>query len=378
MAIVKEKNSTTLHIFDPYDVMDDGSEEETQIKIASWLTFNDLDEAIDYFMTRIVRIDEVVSKVPFKIYQVGILSHKALNTSQNAGYFLFNSSSSNKKSNSCEYVDEVDDEKIEWVTKTKTIPWSRLEKFNSEGEERYTATSRWKEYDVEMEKKLYSLWGNIHPSMKFFAPYAGKQHLSCCVVAIIMSHVFNIDEWSSRLLDSIVIYGHNYLKKLLEEKPNLNELSMNDLNGTCNLGEFTYKVDLQLEIYGELYNENRLHFNLNRALDYTFRERKLSGVILLCAGRSLAIGNIKNKTFFMFDCQSMGGSLFKPTQGTTYVLKSCCMKVLLACIILTLNIKQHGVKFYLYSIQASEVLAEAKVQPVVDVKSVKSSKKVIF
>lgn len=368
MAFVKEKNSPTLHVFDPYDMMDEGSEEEIQSKMASWLAFDDLDEALEYFMTRLVRVKEDVSKVPFKIYQVGILSHKALKT-QKTGYFLFNVLSSNDSndSKSCEFVNEVDDEKIEWITKTKTIPWSRLEKFNSDGDERYTAAAKWKEYDVEMERKLYSLWGNIHISMKGFKPYAGKQHLACCIVAIIMSHIFNIDEWSSRLLDSIVIFGHKYLKELLDEKPELKELSINDLNGFCNLEGFTYKVDLQLEIYGELYDDNRHQFNLNRALDYAFKERKFSGVILLCAGRSLAIGNNKNRTFFMFDCQSVGGSLFKPSQGTSYVLKCCCMKILLACIILTLNIKQHGVKFYLYSLQASEVQAE-------EIQVVKSSK----
>lgn len=350
MAIVKEKNSNKFHIFDAYDMLDDGTQEEIDGTIASWLTVDGLEAAFEYFMARVLRSNE---KVPFKIYQIGILSHHTLKI-QKAGYFLFNLAQSQEESKSCGFEDETENEKIDWVTRTKTIPWSRLEKFNADGEERYTSVAKWKEFDVEMARKLFSLWGNIHPAMKHFKPYAGKQHLACCTVAIIMSHIFKIDEWSSHLLDSIVIYGDKYLRELLNDKPDLKELSMDDLNGTCSLEGFKYNVQLQLEIFGQLYEDNRHQFNLNRALDYVFREKKLSGVILLCAGRSLAIGNYENKNFFMYDCQSFGGPLFKPSQGTTYVLKCCCMKILLACVVLTLDIKQHGIKFHLYSVQATE------------------------
>jgi hypothetical protein len=37
------------------------------------------------------------------------------------------------------------------------------------------------------------------------------------------------------------------------------------------------------------------------------------------------------------------------------VLKSCCMKILLACIILTLDIRQHNVKFHLFAVKSKMV-----------------------
>jgi hypothetical protein len=247
------------------------------------------------------------------------------------------------------------DEKIEWLTRTKSIPWSRLEKFNFDGLERGTHEIKFKDFDIEVDRKLYSLWGNIHPNMKYFKQLAGKQHLPCCIVALIMAQLYYIDEWNSSLLDSIVIQGTNFLKNIVQNKQTENELSLDDFNGICSINNFNFQVNLQLEIFGQLYDDEKAHVNLNKALNYAFVERKLSGVILLCAGRFLAIGNHENKTFFMYDCQSQGGPLFKPSQGTTYVLRCCCMKILLASIVLTLNIKQHGVKFHLYSVPMKEV-----------------------
>lgn len=247
------------------------------------------------------------------------------------------------------------DEKIDWVTRTKSIPWSRLEKFNFNGLERGSPLSKFKEYDIEIDRKLYSLWGNIHPNMKHFKRLTGKQHLPCCIVALVMAQLYHIDEWTSLLLDSIVVHGTNFLKNVIENKTQENELSIDDFVGICKMDSFNFKVNLQLEIVGQLYDDIKGHINLNMALDYAFVDKKLSGVILLCAGRFLAIGNHENKTFFMYDCQSQGGPLFKTSQGTTYVLKCCCMKILLASIVLTLSIKQHAVKFHLYSVPIEEV-----------------------
>lgn len=253
------------------------------------------------------------------------------------------------------YSNETADEKIDWILKTPAIPWSRIEKFNFNGLERNIPMSKFKEYDIEIDRKLYSLWGNIHPNMKAFSILAGKQHFPCCIVALIMAQLIHVDEWSSSLLDSIVIHGTNFLKITIESMPDQSSLSIDDFNRICHLDSFNFEVNLKLEIFGQLYHDDKTHVNLNRALDYAFREKKLKNLILLCGGHFLSIGNYENQTFFMYDCQSQSGPLFKPSQGTTYILKCCCMKILLASIVLTLNIKQHGIKFHIYSVEMKEV-----------------------
>lgn len=351
ITIINDKNARLFHVFDPYDSADVYENEEIiDSPIASWTKYVDLDDVHDYIIKRMIYLNQ--SKISFKIFQVLIASHKKVKKSQGTGYSLFNSSRSKKnvELKSCKFVDMTEDESIEWLNKTCIIPWSRLEKINAENMTRYTKETKWKEYDIEMDMKLYSLWGNIHPNMKIFKQFAGKQHLACCVVALIMSKLYNIDEWDSVLLDSIVSYGHKYLvnsvKRITVEK---DQLEVNDLNGYCLIQNFGFNVELELIVFGRLYAEDKTKFNLNRALDFAFKQRNLPGVILLCNGQTLAIGNANNKNFFMYDCQSYGPPLFKHNQGTTYVLKCCCMKILLACIILTLNIQHHNVKFYLYS-----------------------------
>ncbi|KAL7020308.1 hypothetical protein ACKWTF_011465 [Chironomus riparius] len=354
LVIVYEKSTKLYHIFDPYDSSDTNeSKEGIENPLSSWSKHESIESILDYIKSQIMLPEE--PKISFKIYHVLIASHKKLRKQGSTGYFLFNTSRSKKnvELKSCKFIELSDNEKIEWITKTCTVPWSRLETLNADGMKRYTKDTKWKEYDIEMDMKLYSLWGNVHPNMRIFKHYAGKQHLACSIVSLIMSNLYNIDEWDSVLLDSIVSYGHKYLvdavRRMKDEK---DQLEVDDLNGFCRIQNFGFDVKLELSIFGRLYDEDRSHFNLNRALDFVLRQQKMPGVILLCAGRSLAIGNIDNKNFFMYDCQSYGEPLFKQNQGTTYVLKCCCMKILLACIILTLNVQRHNVKFYLYSLNA--------------------------
>ena len=187
--------------------------------------------------------------------------------------------------------------------------------------------------------------------MKIFNIHAGKQHLTCAVISLVMAHMYKIDEWDAILLDSIVAHGHKYYLESVSKIRQLNyELKVEDLRRNCTINNFVFDVTIKPIIYGKLYDEDRHNFNLNRALNYLFRNKNLSGVILQCNGKFLAVGNVNNRDYFMFDSQAHGAPLFSSNQGTSYVLKCCCLKVLLACIVLTLNIKRHNVKFYIYAV----------------------------
>lgn len=339
LVIVKEGGSYFL--FDPY--VDENSP-------ASWFKLEDLQAVFSYLLTW--KCQDPVEIACIRIQSVKVLSYKKIKPPK-VGYFLFNFPSTPSPSNqkACQSVEESENEKIEWITSTKTIPWSRLETRNAMNVERYLSTSKWKEFDIEMDNKLYSLWGNIHPNMKVFKIHAGKQHLTCAVISLVMSHMYNIDEWDAVLLDSVVAHGHKYYVESIGGIQQQNyQLKVEDLQPVCSINNFVFKVDIKPIIYGSLYDENKRSFNLNRALNYVFRHKNLPGVILQCNGKFLAVGSVNNRDFFMFDSQAHGPPLFSFNQGASYVLKCCCLKVLLACIVLTLNIKRHNVKFCIYAV----------------------------
>lgn len=354
LMVLYDKNSKMFHIFDPYDENDIiGATESIDNPLGSFSKHVNIKKVQEYLTNKLQKHDE--PKVSFQLYHILISTYKKLKIQRNTGYFIFNTS--HKKKNvemkSCNFIDLAEDEKIEWITKTCKIPWSPLEKYNADCIKRYTRDSKWKEYDIERDMKLYSLWGHVHPNMSLFKPYSGKQHIACCIVSLILSNLYCIDEWDSVLLDSIILHGHKYLassvRRLTTKK---DKLDVADHNGFCLIQDFGYMVELELLLFGRLYDENRTRFNLNRALNFAFKQKKLPGVLLLCNGRSLAIGNGENQNYFMYDCQSYGPPLFKENQGTSYVLKCCCLKILIVCITLTLNVRSHNVKFYLYAMEA--------------------------
>lgn len=295
--------------------------------------------------------------IPFKILSVSVLSYKHVKALK-TGYFLFNlhSKTNQLEEKSCHFQQDTANEKIDWICSCKNIPWSRLLVKNDMGFERSLSETKWKDFNVEMENKLYSLWGSININQKAFQQHVGKHHMACSITALVMAHMYNINEWNPILLDSIVIHGGKFFLDTVQKltQPNY-QLKIDDFNGTCSINKFQFSVNVQHVLFGHLYDDDERNFNLNRALDYAFRYKNLPGVILQCAGRNLAIGNIENRDYFMFDCQSFGHPLFAPNEGTAYVLKCCCLKVLLACVVLTLNVKRHTIDFHLYAINTQMI-----------------------
>lgn len=212
--------------------------------------------------------------------------------------------------------------------------------------------AKWKEFDIEINNRLYSLWGNIHPNLKSFGINAGKQHIACCVTASVMSYIYNIDEWNATILDSIVIEGNNYFNESVKNLKCVNyQMKYEDLSKFCIIKNFKFAVEVKSVLYGQLYDMNDKMFNLKRALDYFFIAKNNRCGILQCGQRCLAIFNFKNKDYYMYDCQLYGMPLFSSNQGTTYVLKCCCLKIMLQCLVMTMNVQCHNKQFNLYSVK---------------------------
>lgn len=338
------KSGNSFHIFDPYM----GALNDPQPK-AAFTRFCKLNDAIIHIKKRLC--------LPISILNIEILAWKRIKRAKTAGYFLLTNDTkyrSDAEDGSCKYASHTADEKIDWICGVKTIPW------------KYTTSicekrAKWKEYNVVIDSKLYSLYGNVHPCMEMFKRYAGQQYLACSVLALVMAQLYDINEWDDVLLDSIVAHGHKYHIETVSKITEKNyRLKVDELSRICCIADMKFEIKVEPTAYGILYDKieiDSIPNNLNRTLQYVFHERKLPGVVLQCDGKFLAIGNVENRDYFIFDCQSRGFPVFAPQQGFAYVLKCCCMKLLVACIVLTLNVRRRNVKFFLYEV-GSKMLKE--------------------
>lgn len=211
--------------------------------------------------------------------------------------------------------------------------------------------AKWKDYNIEVENLVFSLWGNIHPNLIVFGKNAGKQHLAIGIVSLLMSHLYKVDEWTAELLDSIVVNGHKYFEECIAAISGKNqEFSVETLKQHFEMNSFKFELQISPKVFGVLYDSDTSSFNLRKALQYFFLHKKYKYGILQCNRRFLAIG-CDNRKYFMFDCQAAGWPLFAKNQGTVYVLRCCSMWSLQLCIVQTLREKCHNVEFFLFSVK---------------------------
>jgi hypothetical protein len=340
MLLFKTKN--IIHIFNPHSGIDDIQQK------AAFLTFSNINEAIIYIENCMIS--------PISIQCIRIVSMKQIKSrTKTAGYFLLTNDTKYRnvtEEESCKYAKHSADEKIDWISSTKTIPW------------RYTTSicekskmKKWKEYNVVIDNKLFSLYGNVHPSMNLNKSHVGKQYLACSVLALVMAQLYDINEWDNILLDTIVAQGNKYHEETVSKiKEKSHRLRVNELSKVCNIDDLMFEIKVETISYGILYDDQIENHstpnNLNRNLQYVFNDLKLPGVLMQCDGKYLAIGNVDNQDYYMFDCQSQGFPMFAPQQSKPYILKCCCMKILVACIVLTLNVKRNNVKFFFYEVKS--------------------------
>lgn len=339
MLLFKHKNY--FIIFDAYDECETKTNEVRNADphhSAAFIQFLNLIDAICYANDRMCS--------PLTIRSINISTCKKI---RNKNFPTPSSKRrrSDAEDGSCKYAEHSADEKLDWIYGIKTIPW------------RYTTSickemRKWKEFSIVIDNKLFSLWGNLHPSMEMFKKHSGKQFLACSVLSLVMAQLYDINEWDDALLDSIVAHGHKYhietVSKITEEN---HRLQVEELNRFCCIGDMRFEISVESAAYGVLYDDSNdfLSMNLNKALKFIFDVKKLPGVVLQCNGKFLAIGNVRNRDYFMFDCQSHGSPIFPPHEGRVYMLKCCCMKILVACIVLTLNVRSRNVKFFMYEVK---------------------------
>ena len=351
------------HLFDAYPSMEKAEETREELKkqkkypksikrfgernTASWILFADIDSMLQYLQERACK-KTWQENSEYKFFQMQVISsqqtlfaYQLLTSNQTSN------ASDDKQASVCNHY-----ETVEWLANSVPI-WSRLKSRNADERYRGLPITKLKEYDIEIKERLWSLWGSIHPQAPVFKPISrGKQYLACCVVSLCAASLYPLGDWNSQLLDSIVINGDRYFQQSISNiKSSDYEFSLEDLNVECFLENVAFKVHMEMVVYGKLYSRpyyNRM--NLAEALMYFFHYYQFG--ILQCFKKCLAIGCVTGHDggYFMFDCQSREHPLFSKDQGTSYILRTKYLQILLYCIVVTLNIPYYNVTFTLHKV----------------------------
>lgn len=210
----------------------------------------------------------------------------------------------------------------------------------------------YKEFDIEIPKDLYSLWGSIDSSPKIIKENKNKHHIAMCVLCCAMANIYKMDEWNFHILDSIVKHAEAYFEESIKKIHTKNyEISLSDLNKYYFMNPFQINVSMEMKNFGCLYNQNRKEFNLRNALINFFNGKQTPVYgILQCMRRSISFGKT-DYGYFIFDSQSKGFPLFKENQESAYILKCLTLKRLLHCIVMTLKIPYYNIEFTLHSVE---------------------------
>ncbi|XP_017957114.1 uncharacterized protein LOC108651743 [Drosophila navojoa] len=246
-------------------------------------------------------------------------------------------------------------ESISWQNLEGCLPaWSRRYQRNTTGHYREEPVSKLNEFDIEIEDRLWSLWGSLHPEAPVFpSKFRGRQYLAIYVVACCAASVFNLMDWSGRLLDTIVVNGNKYFEESCAQiKAKDYEFSLENLNIDCTLESIKFVVHIEHVCYGKLYcvpTFNRM--NLSEALSYFFAHYRFG--IVKVRKRALAIGLCPDpgEGYFMYDCQAKDLPLFPKQQGASYLLRTRHLQVLLYCIVVTLDVPITNVKFSIHKVE---------------------------
>ncbi|KAH8365777.1 hypothetical protein KR093_004368 [Drosophila rubida] len=325
---------------------------------ASWVLFADDDAMLEYIDKRTSQSDWK-EQSQYMFYVVDVLSYKKAAPNTRILQLLTDLSvpmtCNNKHYGAPEYEICATNESLGWLELENCLPvWSRMNRRNTAGKYRNLPLSKLKKYDVEIEGRLWSLWGNLHPEAPVFEDLnRGRQYLGIYVIACCAASVYNLMDWSAQLLDTLVVSGDKYFTESIAQINKEDyEFSLENLNIDCALEAINFVVHIEHVCYGKLYRVpafNRM--NLSEALIYFFSHYQYG--IVMVRKRALAIGFCPGHDggYFMYDCQEKDQPLFPKQQGASYLLRTRHLQVLLYCIVVTLNVPFYNIDFSIHKVE---------------------------
>ncbi|KAG8041788.1 hypothetical protein G9C98_007092 [Cotesia typhae] len=235
-------------------------------------------------------------------------------------------------------------EKPSWLSENR-ITWSKVSSASP------CRKSCWHEYLVEEPRKLFSLWGEIHPTGRMFSPEnRGKQIYACYLVCLGMSRIMAPEYWSSKTLDTVVMCGDRYYasSRLQSDAALGNSIDNNNdqrnnadvdrartswesyLTRHFKIGDMLFEVKVLSAIYGRLYSRNSLW----KILQQMFLTHSYG--VLTCESSCLAIFKFCG-AYYVFDTNSFGPPIFDYGRGVAYLLRATSFQKLLKTLILIVN-----------------------------------------
>ncbi|XP_065361590.1 uncharacterized protein LOC135955193 isoform X2 [Calliphora vicina] len=317
---------------------------------ASWILFADIKSMIKYMNQRACNQTWKEDRV-YKFMIMEIVSFKKAAQSTFVLQLLTGMQSCNvqveQETSICAH-----NESIAWLEHCLPI-WSRLNRKNAAGRYRGMVVTKLKNYDIEIDQRLWSLWGNLHPQAPVFGMSTrGKQHLACCVMSLCAASLYRLVDWSPQLLDSIIVNGDRYMQQSMQSiKCEDYQFALENLEVECQLDNVEFYIHIEMVAYGKLYSSPNYNcMNLAEAIMYFFNYFQFG--ILQSFKKCLAIGFMPGRDggYFMFDCQSQDHPLFPKGQGASYILRTKYLQILLYCIVITLNIPYYNVQFTLHKV----------------------------
>ncbi|XP_026845568.1 uncharacterized protein LOC6596144 [Drosophila persimilis] len=249
----------------------------------------------------------------------------------------------------------VRSESMTWLVPGNSSPiWSRRLRYNLEGRPRHQSDTRWREFDVEIENRLWSMWGGLHPRAPWFdSRVRGRQSLGCYVVACCAASIFRrLGDWTSKLLDAIVVNGDKYYRASVEYSQRWDQnLGPDEMSVQCDFQDIHFLVQMELVAFGHVYSAPASSsMSLLEALSYFFT--RFQWGILECQERRLAFGfsSSHDGGYFLYDCSEWDKPIFPDGMGASYLLRARQLMVLLYCMVVTLNLRCKKVGFRLYNV----------------------------
>ncbi|XP_011311578.1 uncharacterized protein [Fopius arisanus] len=241
-------------------------------------------------------------------------------------------------------------EKSSWL-KTQHIIWTKCTKD--------VKKIKWHEYNVDEPHRVFSLWGEIHPTEDIFSrKNRGNQVYACYAVAAGMTRIMAPEYWTPKTLDAIVMCGDRYYT-----------LSRHQSDGDTSKGEFVadsrmrllrhfkigdilFEIDITKGMTGRLYTEESLWKILEQFfLNHSF-------VIITCENSCLGVFKLSG-AYFMMDVDSVGPPVFTLGDGVGYVVRVTSYRRLIVSLIVTIGTIECSV----FCIRPVEVLKILDVGP---------------
>lgn len=337
------------HLFDPYGC----ASKEKKESMAGWTKYNDLKQLKRNIKKSIPRGGESYNFYTFEVMVVRkarkkeILEHKL---------HLYDYERRGVKQEKLAGLRFYEDDA--WL-EVDPLPWSKRMKKTVDGRMRGKPDTMWHNWNIEIPKSLYSLFGTIHQLSEKFSPETrGRQTLANLTVAAAMTDIYDFEQWNAAVLNAILVNGDNYFKECIKDVEDKNyEISVDDLKSDCSIFPYTFKVKFIPVINGTMFLVHPKQFNLYKGLRVFFDTyESRCGIVSVTKGewkKHVAFGRTQEREYFMFDCDSFGPPMFLDFDGSSYILRCTSFKRLLHVLTVTLR----GGDYYIYHVDVTNFKA---------------------